>query len=280
MVIQTDSPVIIEAIFTHDRVSTTEPAKAGTTWIWRFFTATYPCLPKSVPVFSKTDKVPCVSQLSQHRIILIYAFTPIIVQQIAFLHYFYTYQLSARHQGYTVRKLGLQVGYFDGDKHERDNSPVEVFGSLSWWIWGFLNITLYSVTLDLWYYLVHRAAREVWDMVGAPVLAYTTLRYLNIPFDFFMLWICLHYIVYTGISSHSGLRILMFPLTLSPLLSYFNAELSIEDHDLYHRYCWRIAKNYGKQTRLWDRVFGTCSVRLESNASNIDYKNRIEVPFY
>lgn len=106
-----------------------------TTWIWRFFTATYPCLPKSVPVFSKTDKVPCVSQLSQHRIILIYAFTPIIVQQVlmsrhrsrtfnigfAFLHYFYTYQPSARHQGYTVRKLGLQVGYFDGDKHERDN---------------------------------------------------------------------------------------------------------------------------------------------------------------
>jgi sterol desaturase/sphingolipid hydroxylase (fatty acid hydroxylase superfamily) len=117
-------------------------------------------------------------------------------------------------------------------------------------------------------------------MVGAPILAYTTLRYLNIPFDFFMLWICLHYIVYAGISGHSGLRILMFPLTLSPLLSYFNAELSIEDHDLYHRYCWRITKNYGKQTRLWDRVFGTCSVRLESNASNIDYKNRIEVPFY
>ncbi|EMT67610.1 hypothetical protein FOC4_g10005713 [Fusarium odoratissimum] len=185
-----------------------------TTWIWRFFTATYPCLPKSVPVFSKTDKVPCVSQLSQHRIILIYAFTPIIVQQV----------LMSLH--------------------------------------------------------ISRTFNIVWDMVGAPVLAYTTLRYLNIPFDFFMLWICLHYIVYTGISSHSGLRILMFPLTLSPLLSYFNAELSIEDHDLYHRYCWRIAKNYGKQTRLWDRVFGTCSVRLESNASNIDYKNRIEVPFY
>lgn len=32
MVIQTDSPVIIEAIFTHDRVSTTESAKAGSVW--------------------------------------------------------------------------------------------------------------------------------------------------------------------------------------------------------------------------------------------------------
>ncbi|KAH7151447.1 hypothetical protein DER46DRAFT_690428 [Fusarium sp. MPI-SDFR-AT-0072] len=330
-----------------------------TTWTWRFLTATFPRLPKSVPVFSITDKVPCVSQLSQHRVILIYACTPIILQQalmsitgsetfntsFEFILYFYTYQLSARHQGYTFRKLALQVGYFDGDKHQRDNfnasgkssgkiicslartaiartgmpillsfqpnqSPVEVLGNLTWWIWAVLNITFYSVTLDFWYYLVHRAAlevpylwkfhrahhttkhpnmrltaytdteQEIWDMLGAPILAYATLRALNIPFDFFMLLVCLHYIVYTEVSGHSGLRILMFPpLTFSLLLSYFDAKLSIEDHDLHHRYGWRVAKNYGKQTRVWNRVFGTCSERLESNALNINYENRIKIPF-
>lgn len=191
-----------------------------------------------------------------------------------------------------------------------NQSPVEVLGNLSWCIWAFLNITFYSVTLDFWYYLVHRAAheipilwkfhrthhttkhpnirltayadteQEVWDMVGAPILAYATLRALNIPFDFFMLWICLHYTVHTELSGHSGLRILMFPpLTLSPLLAHFDAELSIEDHDLHHRHGWRVSRNYGKQTRVWDRLFGTCSERLESNALNIDYENRIYIPF-
>jgi len=117
-------------------------------------------------------------------------------------------------------------------------------------------------------------------MVGAPILAYATLRVLNIPFDFFMLCICLYYIVYTEVSGHSGLRLLMFPpLTLSPLLAHFDAELSIEDHDLHHRHGWRVSRNYGKQTRVWDRLFGTCSERLESNALNIDYENMIYIPF-
>lgn len=72
---------------------------------WRFLSAIYPRLPKSMPVFLKTNKVPCVSRLSQHRILAIYAFTPIIFQQaflritsfktfnasFAFLLYFYTY---------------------------------------------------------------------------------------------------------------------------------------------------------------------------------------------
>ncbi|EHA22524.1 hypothetical protein ASPNIDRAFT_127650, partial [Aspergillus niger ATCC 1015] len=41
------------------------------------------------------------------------------------------------------------------------------------------------------------------------------------------------------------------------LVRMFDMELVIEDHDLHYRNGWRRSHNYGKQTRLWDRLFGT-----------------------
>ena len=51
-----------------------------------------------------------------------------------------------------------------------------------------------------------------------------------------------------------------------------------EDHDLHHRKGYRKAHNYGKQTRLWDRIFGTCHERIESREENVDYDTRVVVP--
>ena len=60
----------------------------------------------------------------------------------------------------------------------------------------------------------------------------------------------------------------------------FDAELVIEDHDLHHRKGWRKSFNYGKQTRIWDRVFGTCTNRIEAVPSNIDYGNTVIMPVF
>jgi sterol desaturase/sphingolipid hydroxylase (fatty acid hydroxylase superfamily) len=40
-------------------------------------------------------------------------------------------------------------------------------------------------------------------------------------------------------------------------------ELAVEDHDLHHRF-GKSGRNYGKQTRIWDRVFGTIGERVET----------------
>jgi sterol desaturase/sphingolipid hydroxylase (fatty acid hydroxylase superfamily) len=35
----------------------------------------------------------------------------------------------------------------------------------------------------------------------------------------------------------------------------------------------RRTQNYGKQTRLWDKIFGTSRSRIESFEENIDFVN-------
>ena len=51
------------------------------------------------------------------------------------------------------------------------------------------------------------------------------------------------------------------PIT-GPILRPFGCDLMIEDHDLHHRY-GKSGRNYGKQTRFWDVVFGTTTPREE-----------------
>lgn len=48
-------------------------------------------------------------------------------------------------------------------------------------------------------------------------------------------------------------------------------ELCLEDHDLHHRQGWKKSGNYGKQTRMWDVIFGTCKPRIESQDQYIDW---------
>lgn len=46
-----------------------------------------------------------------------------------------------------------------------------------------------------------------------------------------------------------------------PFFSLFGIDLSIEDHDLHHR---KLVGNFGKQTRAWDKLFGTYIPRQET----------------
>ncbi|KAJ5542988.1 hypothetical protein N7461_008991 [Penicillium sp. DV-2018c] len=305
---------------------------------------------KEVPVFSKTDKVPIMREWTVHLWILIHAAIPLALHHAytvytghnlhpiaVFTLYSMAFKLNGIHELHIMRRLGQVYGFFDGDKHARDEVPDvgvdKVIGELVSvptlrmamslyltyypsetpssleWKWLPLEIGLYSITVDFWFYWYHRLMHSVgplWqyhrrhhltkhpnpllsayadheqefmDMTGIPLLSYATLKALGLPMGFYGWWICFQYIAFSEFIGHSGLRLHGgAPSTFNWLLEMFGAELVIEDHDLHHRYGWRKSHNYGKQTRLWDRIFGTCLDRIESVDQNLDLSNRVTMP--
>lgn len=257
----------------------------------------------------------------------------------AFTLYALGFKAFGIHEINIMRRLGRIYGFLDGDKAPRDEIPDSGVGkvmrelmstsnfrvlmtiALTYqpseapntirWLWLPLEIGLYSITVDFWFYWYHRmmhATGPLWkfhrrhhltkhpnpllsayadheqefmDIAGIPLMAYTTLRLLGVPMGFYEWWICYLYIAFSEIIGHSGLRMHGgAPSTFNWALELFDAELVIEDHDLHHRYGWRKSHNYGKQTRLWDRIFGTCRARIESVKDNVDYDNRITFPLF
>lgn len=189
--------------------------------------------------------------------------------------------------------------------------PAQAMSSLAWWAWLPFQIGMYAVILDFWFYWYHRAMHDVnglwhfhrthhltkrpnallaayadevqefFDMVGIPFMTYLSFRAFGIPLDFYAWFIAHQYIAFTEAGGHSGLRLNITAASpFEMILQYFNAEIVIEDHDLHHRKGWRKSHNYGKQTRLWDRIFGTCHDRIELRADNIDYINQARIPLF
>lgn len=310
-------------------------------------------LDEHVPVHSKTDKIPYLSQWPLHVWVLFYACIPLAIHQALlsltsyeslnkatiFILYFFGFNAIVVRQVHLLRRLGHTYGFLDGDTHERDGvpdasvkkvatsllkttgsrialaiflsydaskTPADLIKSL-WWLP--LEIGLYGIILDFWYYWYHRCMHDfggLWkyhrthhltkhpnpllaafadheqefgDMVGVPFMAYLCLKTIGFPMGFYDWWICHQYVAFAEVFGHSGLRIhVTVPSTLSWLLQIFDCELVIEDHDLHHRKGWRKSHNYGKQTRLWDRVFGTCHPRIESVEGNVDYVNTVHLP--
>lgn len=171
-----------------------------------------------------------------------------------------------------------------------------------------IEIGVYQIVIDFWFYWYHRAMhandslwkyhrthhltkhpnpllasyadheQEFMDIMGVPALAYGTMRLMGFPLGFYELWLCHLYIVYTEIFGHSGLR--LFSAPPSPFewfLTKFHLALAIEDHDLHHRTGWKKSHNYGKQTLIWDRLFGTVKERIEGTDDNIDYSEQISL---
>ncbi|TWU75428.1 hypothetical protein ED733_003927 [Metarhizium rileyi] len=313
-------------------------------------------LDKPIPVHPKTDKMPHVSQWSQHLWILAYALLPLAVEQSwisltggqslgslgLFALYFAASNVIVIREVHILRRLGHKYGFLDGDVHERDGvpdvgvakvasslvkttgsrivmalyltrnhqqSPAAAVSSWQWWAWLALENGAYSVILDFWFYWYHRAMHDIpflwkfhrthhltkhpnpllaayadheqefFDMVGVPFLTYMTLRAMGLPLGFHEWWICHQYVVYSEVWGHSGVRANFSPpSTFIWILDIFNMDLVGEDHDLHHRKGWRKSFNYGKQTRVWDRIFGTCSTRIESVSANVDYKNPVTMP--
>ncbi|KAI9370999.1 hypothetical protein BJX61DRAFT_55746 [Aspergillus egyptiacus] len=257
----------------------------------------------------------------------------------AFNYYFFWFNIIVIHEACLMRGLGHKYGFLDGDKHERDGIPdvgvsrvvqslykttgsrlaMSIYFTYNAnqlpaamnWAWLPLQIGLYGIVLDFWFYWYHRAMHDVsflwkfhrthhltkhpnsllsayadheqefFDMVGVPFFTYMTLRVLGLPLGFYEWWICHAYIAFTEVLGHSGLRVHgKAASTLSWLLELLDADIVIEDHDLHHRKGYRKSHNYGKQTRLWDRIFGTCHERIESARDQIDYVNTAPMPLY
>ncbi|KAJ5108560.1 Fatty acid hydroxylase vlmA [Penicillium angulare] len=256
---------------------------------------------------------------------------------VAFVFYSLAFKATAIHELHVLRRLGHIHGFLDGDKHARDGVPdvgaAKVVRSLlststfrpmfSVFLayrtketpadvsipWLLLEISLYGIILDFWFYWYHRIMhdfesmwkyhrthhltkhpnplltlyadleQELFDIAGIPLMTYFSMKLMGMPMGFYEWWICHMYVMYAELAGHSGLRVHATPpCTLSWLLRYFNAELVIEDHDLHHRKGWKKSYNYGKQTRLWDRIFGTCCDRIESVNHNVDYVNQSPMP--
>lgn len=188
-------------------------------------------------------------------------------------------------------------------------SPAHVVAKPEWWALLVFQIGIYPIVLDFWFYVYHRAMHDVdylwkyhrthhltkhpnalltayadheqefFDMIGVPALAYLTFWAAGFPLGFYDWWVCHQYIVYTEVWGHSGIRVHVTPpTTFAWLLRKFRLELVLEDHDLHHRQGWRKTHNYGKQTRVWDRAFGTCAQRIESIDTNIDYVDTADMP--
>ncbi|KAJ5248890.1 hypothetical protein N7468_000341 [Penicillium chermesinum] len=291
-------------------------------------------LKKEPPIFSKSEKIPAVREWTLHLWILLHAAIPLAIHHAytaytgqnlnvlaAFALYSTAFKLNGIHEMHIMRRLGQVYGFLDGDKHPRDEIPDVGVGKVIrelirtrppdslQWKWLPLEIGIYSITVDFWFYWYHRTMhatgpfwkfhrkhhltkhpnpllsayadheQEFMDITGIPLMAYGTMKLMSMPMGFYEWWVCFQYIAFSEFIGHSGLRIHGgAPSTLNWLLEIFDAELVIEDHDLHHRYGWRKSHNYGKQTRLWDRIFGTCRDRIESVKDNVDYENRVTMP--
>ncbi|KAL1961109.1 hypothetical protein VTO42DRAFT_3054 [Malbranchea cinnamomea] len=257
----------------------------------------------------------------------------------AFFYYSLAFKLIAIHEIHILRRLGHKYGFFDGDKHERDGVPdvgvVKTFFSLVStstfrpmmsvfiayrtsktplsmnWAWLPVEVALYGVVLDFWFYWYHRlmhdvnglwkyhrthhltkhpnplltlyadTEQEIFDIAGIPLMTYFTLKLMGLPMGFYEWWVCHQFIVFSELAGHSGVRVhVTTPGPISWLLKLLGAELVIEDHDLHHRQGWKSSFNYGKQTRLWDRVFGTFRPRIECAEDNVDYNNVVSFPLF
>lgn len=304
---------------------------------------------KIVPPHSKEDSVPYLSHWQLHRWLLFHALIPLAIHHAyvsyiggemgptaVFLFYTTSFILICIDEVHLLRDLIHTYGVFDGDKYQRDDVPdnavrtllgsfalviisrmMVVFlsynidqtpGSMNWRRFP-LELGVYSVIYDFWFYWFHRLFHEVdglWqyhrthhlakhpnmlltayiniedlfvNIFLVPPLAWGSLSLIGLPMGFYEWWICTVYITFTEMFGHSGLRVYASsPSPFTWLLRYLDAELIIEDHDLHHRDGWMKSYNYGKHTRLWDRIFGTCYDRVECLESNIDYGNKVILP--
>jgi len=258
----------------------------------------------------------------------------------AFTFYTICMQLNSIHHIWILRRLGHRYGFMDGDKHQRDGVPDnamwKVFNSLeltttvrpmivticayqasmkptltlTWWLP--LELSLYSVILDGFFYLYHRSCHELdslWqyhrthhltkhptpllssyadseqefiELALVPFLAWATIKYaFGLPMTFHDWWICHEYIIFSEAFGHSGVRIYAYSASpISWFLKMIDCELQIEDHDLHHRKGWRKSMNYGKQTRVWDRIFGTAGPRVEATEENMDVTRKFHMPLF
>ncbi|BGP00674.1 hypothetical protein RTG_03104 [Rhodotorula toruloides ATCC 204091] len=154
--------------------------------------------------------------------------------------------------------------------------------------WSYpLRLAAWEIALDYFFYVYHRASHEVDSLWFIHQHHHTTKHptailsilaeewqellevflvplaaTLLVPMTFSEGYMTLVYTIYVEMMGHSGVRAHWCHPVLWPL-EYLGMGLAVEDHDLHHRF-GKSGKNYGKQSRVWDRIFGTCAERIET----------------
>lgn len=174
-----------------------------------------------------------------------------------------------------------------------------------------LLVSLYPIVTDFWFYWYHRLMHEVpflWkfhrthhltkhpnalltifadieqeiiDIVVIPCLSIYSMKAFGFELNFYSVYFSHMFVLFTELLGHSGLRVQLYAASpISGVLQYFGLELALEDHDLHHRTGWKNSHNYGKQTRVWDKLFGTCTERIECKESNVNYDEIASFPLF
>lgn len=105
------------------------------------------------------------------------------------------------------------------------------------------------------------------------ILVIPLLTWLVFPVNFPTWFMANQMIIWTEAFGHCGVRLHWQTPATGYVLRFFDMDLCLEDHDLHHRAGWRNSANYGKQTRLWDKLFGSTRDRIECKEDNIDWVN-------
>lgn len=205
----------------------------------------------------------------------------------------------------------LRIGAAAFAVYNSSQAPLDALTDLSWWVGLAGKLSLYGIFIDLYFYAYHRACHEVpwlwkyhrthhltkhptvmmtgWadeeqeliEMILVPVAAFLSLWAIGLKLGFYDWWICFQYVTFAEVMGHSGLRLhLVPPSPISWLLRILDMELVIEDHDLHHRRGWKKSYNYGKQTRVFDRLFGSGAAREEMAAPNVDHSKVVNMPLF
>ncbi|CAF1180266.1 unnamed protein product [Adineta steineri] len=174
---------------------------------------------------------------------------------------------------------GLLLGGYDR------NSPPSLGHTISWFFP--IKIGVWLIVLDFFFYSYHRMTHTIpflWKThslhhcskhptVLQSILAGDIQELIEIflipiatsfvlPLTVHEFWIAQCVLIYMEAGGHSGIRAYWPHIILYEVLQPFGMEICIEDHDLHHRY-GKSGMNYGKQTRVFDRIFGTISERIE-----------------
>ncbi|GAA5991232.1 hypothetical protein JCM5350_005948 [Sporobolomyces pararoseus] len=173
-------------------------------------------------------------------------------------------------------------------RYDKNAQPLFTFN------WDYpLRLAAWEVTLDYFFYCYHRLTHEndyLWSIHShhhttkhptpiLSILAESRQEFLEvftiplvtsmlIPMSFSELYLTMCYTIYVEMMGHSGVRAFWPHPVLAPILTPLKMDLIVEDHDLHHRFGKGSRNNgkygnFGKQTRIYDRIFGTASERIE-----------------
>ncbi len=134
-------------------------------------------------------------------------------------------------------------------------APPE-FDSL-WWIHRQHHATKHPTPLLS---ILADDVQEALEIFIVPILAYCITPF---RMSFPELFLTVSYTLYVEALGHSGIRAIWPQPLLGWILRPLGMDLQIEDHDLHHRF-GKSGRNYGKQTRVWDKLFGTIGERIET----------------